>query len=498
LARDRFGIKPLYYSFESDSGRLFFSSEIKSILHLKPALKQLNSRALPSYLAFRYPILNDTFFKRINSLEPGHFIEWKDGVLEKKCYWDSVELFAEQEVDRGEKFYEESLWEVLNSSVEMRMVADVPVGAFLSGGVDSSAVAALMALKKGPGIKTYTIGFNEPGFNEFEYARMISERYDIKHNELHISGRDYIHKMEKFISFRDSPLSVPNEIPLWDMSKSLKKDFTVVLSGEGADECLMGYGRIFRSAYDYRRMKAGVLSPVLKSAFYKEYGVDYFPSEIEHFMVKYPYCSLGWQKNLLNDVELGESFFRDVKKYFSYLFARVPTQEYENKISYLFSTVHLPGLLQRLDATTMAASVEGRVPFVDHRLVELAWKIPVHYKLRWNSKNQMARQSLPASQISENHDTPKWILKEIMKEYLPREVLYRKKMGFPVPLHVWFGGQFCSWAKEILLDAKTVSRGLYNMAGVQKLLMEDGVDRDDALKIWMLINFELFCRSYFD
>ena len=500
IVRDRLGVKPLYYTKENNN--IIFSSEIKSILELSRQKKELNTDAISSYLSFRYPVLNDTFFKGIYSLPPAHYIKISKKGFELNEYWSLVNKFSEQKNDFGEEYYIKRLKDLLEDSVKLRMRSDVAFGAFLSGGVDSSIITALMAQNSSKPIKTFTIGFSEDGYNEFEYARIVSDIYKTDHREIILSADDYIDTMEKLIEFKCAPLSVPNEVPLYLMSKELKKYITVVLSGEGADEIFGGYGRIFRSPYDFERMKnidnfnlTNNEKEELSKNFIKKYGVKSFSNEIEHFLNIYSYTSFKDKKELLN-IDL-EKIEKKIEEKFLNYFNEIKNETYYNKILYIFEKVHLVGLLHRLDTTTMAASVEARVPFVDHRLVEFAFTIPFKYKLKWIDERP---KTLMSDKISENFDIPKYILKKAYENELPKEILYRKKMGFPVPLNNWFGGDFNKYAKNILLSTTAKKRGLYNTSNIQKWLNSDKLIKDHsfAMKIWMLINIELFIRKYFD
>ena len=505
IVRDRLGIKPLYYIKDND--KFIFSSEIKSILTLDDKSRELDHTAVSSYLSFRYPILNNTFFKDIHSLAPAHYIKLKNGHFEINEYWNVSNKFKEQQEDRGEAYYQTELRELLESSVKYRMISDVPFGAFLSGGVDSSVITALMAKNSDEAVKTFTIGFEEEGFNEFNYANIIAEKYNTEHREIILSGKNYIETMEKLISYKDAPLSVPNEVPLYLMSKELKKYITVVLSGEGADEIFGGYGRIFRSPHDYNRIKE-IDSLNLKDEekrelcenFLKKYLVDSFSTEIDHFMNIYSYTSFEDKKALLNSSLDLETIEKELVAKFMYYFDELQDESYYNKLMYTFEKVHIVGLLHRVDTTTMATSVEARVPFVDHRLVEFAFTIPLKYKLKWiNNTAESESLTLMSDKISEVYDIPKYILKKSYEDLIPDEVLYRKKMGFPVPLNDWFGGHFNEYSKKILLSDEAKERALYNIKNIENWLTSDRLSKDHsfAMKIWMLINLELFIKKYF-
>ncbi len=501
IARDRLGIKPLYYY--QDDEKFIFSSEIKSILALIEK-KQLNKSAISSYMSFRYPILNDTFFQNIYALAPAHYIKIKKDKIEQKEYWSLVKFFKEQKKDRGEAYYISTLRDILEDAVKLRMRSDVPFGSFLSGGVDSSIITAIMAKNSKEKIKTFTIGFEEEGFNEFHYAKIIAKQYGTKHKEITLSGENYIDNMGKLIQYKDAPLSVPNEVPLYLMSKELKKYITVVLSGEGADEIFGGYGRIFRSPYDYERIK-NIDNLALNDQekrelcdnFIKKYVKQSFDTEIEHFISIYSYTSFEEKRELLDQtLNLEDVEQKLIKKFLSY-FNEIEEESYYNKIMYVFEKIHLVGLLHRVDTTTMATSVEARVPFVDHRLVEFAFTIPIKYKLKWI---KTPPKTLLSDQISEKYDTPKYILKKSFEDMIPKEILYRKKMGFPVPLHNWFGRNFNRYAKDVLLSQKAKQRKLYNYENLDRWLNDNRLETDHsfAMKIWMLINIEIFMQKYFD
>lgn len=506
LVRDRLGIKPLYYRIAD--GKLSFASEIKSILGLSEDSPRLNLEAISSYLSFRHPIGEESYFQGVLSLKSGHYLQISGGEPRLREYWNPVDAFAEQEHDKGEEYYLEQLDTLFRSAVKYRMIADVPIGAYLSGGVDSSLVVACMAQEAGPSVKTFTVGFPEEGYNEFDYAKQVADLYRTDHREILLSGDDYMGTMEKLIGYKDGPLSVPNEVPLYEMSRELKKYITVVLSGEGADEIFCGYGRIFRSCYDYQRMKSignGELSVPQQQEFMKNFVAKYrkegFDSELDHFLDIYSYTGFQEKSLLMSDQIPWETLENKLKSRFSYWFDQLRDNSYENKMMYAFERVHLLGLLQRVDMTTMATAVEARVPFVDHRLVEFAFTVPLKYKLRWNSPADFAKgQTLMSDRISELHDTPKYLLKKVAEKYLPKEVIYRKKMGFPVPLNNWFGGKFNDYARDLLLSGKAKNRGLYNQKNIEGWLDDDRLSKDHsfAMKVWMLVNIELFQQKYFD
>jgi asparagine synthase (glutamine-hydrolysing) len=496
VARDRLGIKPLYY--QKTQNGLCFSSEIKSIIKINGAAPVVNLRAISSYLSYRYTLLGDSFYEGISQLEPGYFLHIKhNGETVHKRYWSFSEKLSEQKIDHGEKYYLENLRELFHSSVKYRMIADVPVGAYLSGGVDSSAVVAEMSKLTSKPIETFTIGFSEKDYNEFEYSQIVSKKFQTNHHEILLSSGDYLGAMQKLISFKDAPLGVPNEVPLYLMSQELRKYITVVLSGEGGDEIFGGYGRIFRSADDFEKLNnlSNSTASKLKLSLLSKYKGKKLNSKIDHFLYLYQYTKSDAINDLFcSNVDSGK-FEADLKASFEYYMEEVSKASYVNQMMYVFEKLHLPGLLQRVDVTTMAASVEARVPFVDHRLVEFAFTIPEKYKLKWNSKDCLeASRALTGDSISEVFDTPKYILKKAFEKQLPSTILYRKKMGFPVPLSKWFEGDFMSTAKVILQESKLVDLGIFNKKAINVLLSTNFKSQDHAaaMKLWMIINLELF------
>lgn len=480
LARDRLGIKPLYYTVKD--GCIIFGSEIKAILEYPGIKREINPYGVSSYLSYRYVLGKETLFRGIFSLSPGHILTVSNSSFKIDSYWE-IPIIAQKE-DKGEEFYIERLRELFARAVKYRMISDVPLGAYLSGGLDSSLIVALMAeLAKEP-IKTFTIGFEEKGFNEFEFSRMVASRYKTDHKEILLSGSNYMDLMPKLIAFKDGPLSVPNEVSLYEMSRELKKHITVVLSGEGADELFGGYGRIFRSPFDCERM---------------ELNRDNIQ---EHFLSLYNYLS-SKDKKCFFQGEFNGSLNGDEKisKLFESYFERIRSLSQYDQYLWIFEKLHLVGLLHRLDMTTMATAVEARVPFVDHKLVEFGFSMPFKYKLRWKSLLHKAIATTKSiNEISENYDVTKYILRKSFVDKLPEPIISRKKVGFPVPLHKWFSSTFNGYAKEILLDSKTRRRGILNIKQLEKSLSnaENFKDHKFGIKIFMLLNLELWARMYID
>jgi len=500
LVRDRLGVKPLFYTIFDK--KVIFSSEIKAILKYPKFKREPNWKTISSYLSYRYVLGEETFFKNIYHVLPAHYLEMWDGKVKKHEYWD-IPLKTRKK-DLGKKFYTKKIRELLTNSVKLRMISDVPLGAYLSGGLDSSIIVALMSKLTKEHVKTYSIAFKQKEYNELKYAKLVADMYKTNHKEITIDGKKYLSTMRKLIEYKDAPLAVPNEIPIYLMSKELKKDITVVLSGEGSDEIFSGYGRLFRSPSDYYKLK--IIPPFIRKIFfkslYKKYNARTFDTEMEHFLFQYSYFPLEEKNSLFNgymkkltkgDYELKNIF----KKYFS----RASGLNYYDKISYVFEKLHLVGLLEKLDNPTMATAVEGRVPFVDHKLVEFMFSVPYKYKLKWISPLSRIKGFFKNSdEISENLDITKYILRETFKKDIPLEVLNRKKKGFPVPLDTWFKGKFINHARKIVLDPKARISKIIDQENLKKWIeknLKDKSDKDFGQKLWMILNIEIWLKEYF-
>lgn len=465
LARDRMGIKPLYY-YACD-GLIIFASEIKSILNSGLVEARFNEDAIDEYLGNRYIRAPYTFFEGIMQVLPGHYL-----MIDNECRIQDVEYWHLPEQFNSNSSYDEigileEFGTKVRNSIKRRMISDVPLGTYLSGGVDSSLISAIATQYQEKSLETFTIGF--PEMNEFIFAREVSEQYGTNHHELLMTNSNYFGMMDEVIGYKDAPLGVPNEIPLAQMSKELKKYITVVLSGEGADELMGGYGRIFRSAYDYRNHSE------LANSFY------------EYFISLYEYVPRSFRERFIgSSCRYREVWDNRIRKEFEEVAG-------EEAIFRFFHNYHVKGLLQRCDATTMLASVEARVPFLDHTLIEYVYNsVPYELKLNWRSRNRMNLAKKSTSKVySEVFDTPKYLLKELAYQYLPIDVIERKKVGFPVPLDKWIS-ELSSEAMGILNDAYWLKSGR-----LEDIIKECRTINRGGQILWMLINVEMFRKKYF-
>ncbi|MEE9285381.1 MAG: asparagine synthase (glutamine-hydrolyzing), partial [Dehalococcoidia bacterium] len=442
LARDRLGIKPLYYARAGDV--LLFASEVKGILASGLVETRPDMDALVSYLGYRHPVGGRTMFQGIHALPAGHFLVAQEGDVRVERYWD-LEMPAERR-DLGEAHYIEGVRELLGQAVRKRLVSDVPLGAYLSGGLDSSVVVALMAQELGGRLKTYSVGFQDEASNEFDYARLVAQRYGTDHTEVVLDRSRYLNLLPELIHKRDTPLAVPNEVPLYEMSRVLKQDITVVLSGEGSDEIFGGYGDYVRIPFDLAKARAlsrlpGPLARALSGGMERKYGgrLD-FRSEVDHFLAGYKWFDDDERVGLLTP-DARSQVTDGGRAGFDATFQRTAGLPYYDRVLYALEKVHLQNLLARVDSMTMATAVEGRVPFVDHTLVEFATASPLHYQLRWRSPAHRFRALFSYSDVfPERDDTTKYILRRAYRDLLPREIVERRKIGFKVPLERWFRG----------------------------------------------------------
>lgn len=464
IVRDRLGIKPLY--FYNDGNNLIFSSEIKAILSSGLVEAKFNEEAVDEYLANRYVRAPYTFFKNIYQVKPGTYLSVnEDLTIEESAYWTIPSSFNMSK-DYNEKEVLEKLDKELSKAIKYRLIADVPLGTYLSGGIDSSLITAITVLNKKEKVDTYTIGFEE--INEFDYSKIIADKYNTRHHEVLMQKEEYISNWERLIRYKDAPLGVPNEIPLAVMSSKLKEKITVVLSGEGADELMGGYGRIFRAPFDYENENP-------TQDFYN------------YFITKYDYVPRSMRDQLISTPITYRNEFDDkIKREFK-------GKPNEQNIFYFFHKYHVTGLLQRVDMTTMQTSVEARVPFLDHNLIEFSYNnIPYDLKLHWiDAKAKEKAKKLESNQYSEELDIPKYLLREMSYKYLPKEIIERKKVGFPVPLTEWFEN-LESLAKELLTNASWLKPGV-----VRDLIEKSKTESRAGQILWMFINIELFRNNYF-
>jgi asparagine synthase (glutamine-hydrolysing) len=493
LVRDRLGVKPLYWA--RCGNRLLFASEIKAILESGFVQARPNHAVVSEVLATRYTSGAETMFEEIFKLLPGHRLVFEDGSVRIEKYWDLPLDGPDPALERaGEAALVERFRALLQESVRLRLMADVPLGLFLSGGIDSSAVAALMAREIDRPIDAFSVAFADRRFSELAYARQAARSVGANSHEIVIDDRDFFGALPRLIWHEDEPIAHPSSVPLHFVSALARQHVKVVLTGEGSDELLAGYGKYPRALVNWRAggiyermvpraMRAAVAAAVVpqlpgaigRYARRSFLAVPRQPAAM--FLDTFAGVPLGLQHTLLDPaVTSGRDPYAASLEYF----ARVNgSSSVLGKLLYTDVKTYLVELLMKQDQMSMSTSIESRVPFLDHKLVEFAARLPDRLKL--------------------NGFTTKRILREAIAGIVPDEILTRPKMGFPVPFSSWVRNGWNKVAGDVLLDRRSRERGLIRPEAVSRLLQEhrDGTcTGGDA--IWALVNLELWYRTFID
>jgi len=493
LVRDRLGVKPLYWALAGD--RLLFASEIKGILASGLVAARPNHAVLSEVLATRGTAGVETLFEGIYKLLPGHRLIFENGRVRTEQYWDLPLDGPDPELERvGDAQVIARFRNLLQESVRLRLMSDVPLGMFLSGGIDSSAIAALMAREIDRPIETFSVAFADRRFSELEYARAVAQAIGANAHEIVIDDDDFFAALPKLIWHEDEPIAHPSSVPLHFVSTLARQHVTVVLTGEGSDELLAGYGKYPRALINWRA--GGVYERVVPAAVRAKVAgsiVPRLPGQAGRYarrsflaMPRHPSAMfldnfagipLQLQRELMAPAALaGGDPYSTSLDYFHQVNG---TSGMLGRLLHTDIKTYLVELLMKQDQMSMSASIESRVPFLDHVLVEFAARLPDRMKLRGF--------------------TTKRILREAVRGLLPDEILTRKKMGFPVPFGQWTRGRWHASVRDVLLDRRTCERGLINPAAVRRLLdnHRDGrVAAGDA--IWALMNLELWFRTFID
>lgn len=503
LVRDRFGIKPIYFYQKDDL--IVFASEVKTLIKSKLFDNSVNYNAISSYLSFRYPYGVGTFFKNIKKLEPGEYLEFENNKIKKNIYWEIPEINEPSLKTRPEKSYIEELDSIMSEVTKDHLVSDVSIGSLLSGGVDSSLITSIMN-KYQKNFNTFSASFDKNDYDENKFALLVANNLGTNHSNIVLNSSDYFQKLEKIIEHKFMPLTIPHEVALYDLFKEIKKKNKVVISGEGADEMFGGYGRVMGSGFDYYKIKHlnKIKNNNLKRKMYNIFGMkNYYSKNIlsrkDHFFSVYNWFPHEQKKNILTS-DFNKSIDNDshLNDFWSDQFNRLEDKNENNKFIYLFQKFHLQCLLERLDLMSMASSVESRVPFCDYRIINFLATVPYKYKIKWNSKISNFKALFSSSEnYSEALDTSKFLLRKLSTKYLPNNIAFRKKLGFPAPLDQWIGEEKIGFIKEILLDKQTKDRGIFNITEVEELINNKENLKYDfwGKKIWMLLNLELWFRK---
>jgi len=486
IGRDRLGKKPMHYALAGD--RLLFGSEIKSILAVAPELARIDHQALLQYMYFGYILDPLTAFLPIRKLPPGHLLEFERGELRIQQYWD-----LPQYATYSPSSEEECLVEMerrLAEAVRIRLISDVPLGALLSGGTDSSIVVALMARASSEPVKTFSIGFKQADFNEAPYARLVAERFHTDHHEL-ILEPDIVGTVEKLTRSLEEPFGDSSMLPTYFISCLARQHVTVALSGDGGDEVFAGYDRYRTALHD----RAFPWVPEWTRSLYRNHIHQRLPYSVPGRSLAYS-ISLPWDKRYAEDVSL-QPIFRELRLLSEDVLARAeqddplnalhhyleraPAKDPLSRLLYLDSKTYLPGdILTKVDRMSMLTSLEVRVPILDHVFLEWATSLTPEWKMRGGKQ--------------------KYMLKKLAQRVgVPREVLDRPKQGFALPLVHWTRHDLKDMIMSVLLEPRTLQRGYFKPEAVRQLLDEHFRQRrNHSGRIWRLLAFELWHRNYLE
>ncbi|HYS26101.1 MAG TPA: asparagine synthase (glutamine-hydrolyzing) [Vicinamibacterales bacterium] len=493
LARDRLGVKPLYWAMAGD--RLLFASEIKAILKSGLVAATPNVRVLSEVLATRGTAGEETMFEGVYKLLPGHRLVFEDGRVRIEKYWDLPLDGPDPELERmHDGALIDRFRSLLQESVRLRLMSDVPLGMFLSGGIDSSAIAALMAREIDRPVDTFSVAFADRRFSELEYARAVARAIGATAHEIVIDDHDFFAALPRLVWHEDEPIAHPSSVPLHFVSVLARQHVVVVLTGEGSDELLAGYGKYPRAVINWRAgtvyerlvpaavraSVAGSLVPRLpgRAGRYARRSFLAMPRNASAmFLDNFAGMPVRQQRELLSATALaGGDAYSSSLAYFNEVNGRSGLL---GRLLHTDIKTYLVELLMKQDQMSMSASIESRVPFLDHVLVEFAARLPDRLKLRGF--------------------TTKRILREALRGLLPEDILTRPKMGFPVPFGEWTRDRWQPVVRDVLLDRRTRERGLINPAAVEQLL---AAHRDGATAggdaIWALVNLELWYRTFID
>lgn len=480
VARDRLGVKPLYY--RQEGRRLVFASELRALRELCEQPLEIDPQSVYDFFGFRYIPTPHTFYRGVQKLPPGHFLLADARGVQTQAYWD---IPAEEEDPASVNSLAREVVEHLRESVRLRLIADVPLGAFLSGGTDSSAVVALMAELGARPLKTFSVGFDEPGFSELPFAKRVAERFHTEHHELVVTADDMAAELARLVAFRDEPVAEPTDVALYKISKLAAHSVKVVLAGEGGDELFAGYPKYAadRLAGLVSALPQNVTRALARWLPYRQRRAKLalealsIKNEAERSATWFASFSRLEREALFTPDFLAQVDVTHPARVFHELLEKVRERPPLKRMLYADLKIWLPdNLLLRGDQMTMAASIEERVPFLDHKLVELAARIP--------------------SRLLTRGFQTKVLLRRALKPYLSPETLRRRKVGFTVPVGAWFRKELKSLVGDLVLSPGSTTRDYFNKTSTEKFVREhfDGV-RDRQKQLWALVNFELWSRG---
>jgi asparagine synthase (glutamine-hydrolysing) len=484
LVRDRLGIKPLHYR-EQDGGVLF-GSEIKSILASGAVDPALDPVSLAHYLSFLYTPPDSSIFAGVRKLPPGHVLRWSDGRTSVRCYWQlpATESFTGT-IDEAT----DQLAEILSDAVRSHLVSDVPIGALLSGGVDSSLVVGLMAKATPRAIKTFSIGFDEPAFDELDAARRVAQHFGTDHHEL-VVRPNAVEIVDRLVDHFDEPFGDSSAIPTWYVSQIARRHVTVVLSGDGGDELFGGYDRYLphprvasfdATAGGLGRRAAGIVWPFLPHGVKGKNFLRHVAQDARgRYLESLSFFRFDEMPALLSPDLLHALRDQLRSEEGAHRFDRFAALPWPSQMMRFDLETYLPeDILTKVDRMSMAHSIESRVPLLDHEVVTFAASLPSHMKLHEGERKR--------------------VLKRVAATVLPGDVLMRRKQGFAVPLDTWFRSSLRDFVVDTLQSPLTRQRGYFQLRFIDRVLGEHlSGRRDHSLRLWQLVMFELWHRRYLD
>ena len=486
IARDRVGKKPLFYSLTHD-GSLVFGSELKSLMLYPGMGREIDLKSIDAYLTFGYVPESHCIFRSVNKVAPGHILEYKNGEIKTWPYWNfpcaSDEGLKETEIAA-------ELRELIHDAVNIRMLSEVPLGAFLSGGVDSSVVVAMMSKISAEPVKTFSIGFNEDSYSELKFARLAAEHFKTDHHEFIVTP-DLVEVVDDIVWHFDEPFADSSALPTYMVSKLAREHVTVVLSGDGGDELFGGYtrytknlGRSWASQLPMfiRRSLGGLSRSLPNSALGKNYlhniSLDSDARYIDAISLfnrpkRNELYTQGMLRTLDFDFGIAEEEFQDIAR-------SCDAADPISPMLCLDSVTYLPSdVMVKVDRMTMANSLEARAPLLDHKLIEYASRIPPTLKVK-------GRET-------------KYILKKALEGIVPRDILYRAKQGFGVPIEEWINNELRERIHDTLLDASAINRGYFDRKYIELILKEHADRRrDHSHSVWALFMLELWHQKIAD